>query len=438
MKDFDKIDILTKQLNKNLLEIEEKDKIIQKLSEENAKLKQGSSLSKTSSDGIYMVRRKKGNVVYGFTIYDEKKRKIKKEGFKTKTEAAIERRKLLSLRDNGKLSVYSKNQKYTFKDLADTYLEKANSEFAINTQEAAKGIIKNHLGTFANKKIIDITEQFVQDWANSYRYEIRPCAFNNSLKLAKSIWNNAINKNMISLTNPFNGIHNINIKKEYEIRTPVRINKKQAKSLVQTAKNLFKDYTFCVIALGIYAGLREGECLGLKWEDIDFKEKTIKIQRQVQKVTKKKLKELLKKFPEQTEEKIIITSRLKTESSRATIAVPDLLLTYLNEYRELLMMEGNIHELCFCKKDGKALVARDFVRYRFQKVLKSVFGDEKYMHFHELRGSCASILHSERVPTKIIQNLLRHEKMSVTEDIYIHADKTSQDVKDALNSVFNN
>ena len=82
MKDFDKIDILTKQLNKNLLEIEEKDKIIQKLSEENAKLKQGSSLSKTSSDGIYMVRRKKGNVVYGFTIYDEKNVKLKRRVLK--------------------------------------------------------------------------------------------------------------------------------------------------------------------------------------------------------------------------------------------------------------------------------------------------------------------------------------------------------------------
>lgn len=72
MKDFDKIDILTKQLNKNLLEIEEKDKIIQKLSEENAKLKQGSSLSKTSSDGIYMVRRKKG-MLYTDLLYTMKK-----------------------------------------------------------------------------------------------------------------------------------------------------------------------------------------------------------------------------------------------------------------------------------------------------------------------------------------------------------------------------
>ena len=70
------------------------------------------------------------------------------------------------------------------------------------------------------------------------------------------------------------------------------------------------------------------------------------------------------------------------------------------------------------------------------KVLKKVFGDEKYMHFHELRGSCATILHLEGIPTKIIQKLLRHEKASTMEDIYIEVDNTSREVGKILDNIF--
>ncbi len=54
--------------------------------------------------------------------------------------------------------------------------------------------------------------------------------------------------------------------------------------------------------------------------------------------------------------------------------------------------------------------------------LKQVFGNEKYMDFHELRGSCATILYLAGVPVKIIQGILRHGKMAITEDVYIQID----------------
>ena len=59
-----------------------------------------------------------------------------------------------------------------------------------------------------------------------------------------------------------------------------------------------------------------------------------------------------------------------------------------------------------------------------------------YMTFHELRGSCATILHKEGVPTKVIQRLLRHSKAAITEDIYISIKNNSDYVKNELDRVF--
>lgn len=84
----------------------------------------------------------------------------------------------------------------------------------------------------------------------------------------------------------------------------------------------------------------------------------------------------------------------------------------------------------------KPLIAVDFIKQRFQRALKVAFGKRNFMKFHELRGSCATILHKKGVPTKVIQKLLRHGRASITEDIYIDIDNTSDFVKQELNRVF--
>lgn len=58
------------------------------------------------------------------------------------------------------------------------------------------------------------------------------------------------------------------------------------------------------------------------------------------------------------------------------------------------------------------------------------------MTFHELRGSCATTMHKKGVPSKIIQGVLRHDKLSTTEDIYISIDKTSNEVSNQIEKAF--
>lgn len=430
---------LLKQLAKQQAELETQQEELNKLTKENEKLKlKGGATNKTRYSGIYEKTRKNGKKVYGFTIRDENYKKIRRENFSTITEAAAAKRELLNLRDEYKLATFTANQKQTFSDFCEVYLKKAESEFAINTYEAADGIIKNHLDYFQNILITKCTKQKAQEWSEITRPKMinTPSAFNNTLKLAKAIWNNAIKKDLTNLENPFKSINPINIKKECETREEIRIDKQQADVLLKTANSIYSDYTYPIIATALYAGLREGETLGLMWPDIDFKNNTIFIQRQAQRVTKKRMKILLKKRPELTEKEHKLTCRLKTESSKAKIAVPQILIDILKEYKKALMASGNLQELCFCDSEGMPLTARDFVRYKFQNVLNAAFGDKMFMHFHELRGSCATILHLEGVPDKIIQGILRHQKLSMTQDVYMKVNVKNKETSKQLDKAF--
>ena len=426
---------LLTQLNKMQDELSRKEEELALLSKENAKLKNGSPLRSKQVDGIYSIQRKKG-ITYGFSIRDENGRKIKREGFATKAEALAKKSELILLKDKRKLSEQTKNRKTDFRYFTDEYLKMAEKEFSVNTVEATKGIIKNHLKPLLDIKISDLNKQVARNWANENRNKLGASAYNNTLKKCKAIWNYALKIGLTTLPNPFEHIKPICITKENKIRRDVRISKQQIDLLIKAAQELFDDYTAYIIACAGYGALRRGECLGLKWEDIDFDRQTLYVNTQVQKVTKKHIKSIQLKNPHCKENDIVLTTRLKTKSSKAIIAVPEHLINLLKEYREKLISTDGLNQLCFCSPEGKALVPDDFVRYKFKKVLKAVFGDENYMHFHELRGSCATILHLAGVQSKIIQRLLRHSKQSITEDIYIDIDSTSGIVSNELNRVF--
>lgn len=423
---------LLKQLAKQQAELE-------KLEKENEKLRNNSNITqKTKDSEIYCVTRKSGKKVYGFYIYDENFKKIKRERYNSITEAKNAKREMLNLRDKNKLATQNANRKQTFEYFCKKYIKNAEANFVLNTIDANKGIIKNHLSYFKDIPVIKITDDLARTWANSKRVEMKstPSAFNNSLKVAKAIWNYARFIKITKLENPFTGINDIDIEHECETRESVRIDKEQKDLILDTARQMYSDYTHAVIATAIYSGMREGEILGLEWRRIDLKNKTIDIRQQTKKVTKKYIKEQQKINPNITEKELMLTTQLKTKGSKGKIPIPDILADVLREYKKELMTKDNLHDLCFCKKDGMPLVARDFVRYRYQNVIEKTFGDKTFLLFHELRGSFATILHLEGVPSKIIQILLRHNKQQTTEDIYNKVSLQNKIVTENLNKVF--
>lgn len=165
---------------------------------------------------------------------------------------------------------------------------------------------------------------------------------------------------------------------------------------------------YVLLAIGAYTGARISEALAIEWEDVDFYNNTITLD---------------KKY-ERTEQ--VATTRMKTKASRATLPLVKPLKDILLEWRK-----ENTHTLIICDESGKYL-ASNYAYWHFRsasKVLNIPF------HFHMLRHGFGSLLMAKGVNVKDVQTLMRHSSIDTTLRTYIHTNEES--LRDSMNSVFN-
>ena len=174
------------------------------------------------------------------------------------------------------------------------------------------------------------------------------------------------------------------------------------------------------VILGAFYGLRRSEAVGLKWDAIDFKKKTITIRHTVTQVTI------------DGKSKIIQKDRTKTKSSyRSLPLVPPFeeLLHRLNAKQE------QNRKLCgraYCTKytdyiyvnEIGELVKPGYLTQHFPYILEK--NGLRKIRYHDLRHSCASLLYANGVSLKEIQEWLGHSDIATTSNIYTHLNFTSK------------
>ena len=178
-----------------------------------------------------------------------------------------------------------------------------------------------------------------------------------------------------------------------------------------------------VIAAAIYTGARRGEIAGLKWEDIDFENRTIHIRRSVVKIAGEKPEV---KLP-------------KTISSIRQISIPqalcDIFLDLKNEQdRKKAALGKRWHDegFLFTEWDGHVMHPHTPTK-QFDKFLKK-YGF-RHLKFHGLRHTSATYLLSNGCDIKTVSKRLGHTSIDTT-NIYVHAlaknDKAAAECFDAL------
>lgn len=185
---------------------------------------------------------------------------------------------------------------------------------------------------------------------------------------------------------------------------------------IEFIKSIENDRDRCLYNLALGAGLRLGELLGLKWDDIDFEKGELNVKRTIKRV---------KVFDESSKNKTkIIEQAPKTKYSRRTVPLPSKIIKELLRHKNMTNKErlkaGEIYEdrnLVFPNELGGVIDARNITK-RYKRALKRA--DITYRKFHALRHTYATRLFEKGVPLKTIQVLMGHSSMDITANIYTH------------------
>ncbi len=160
--------------------------------------------------------------------------------------------------------------------------------------------------------------------------------------------------------------------------------------------------------VAIKTGMRRGELLGLKWSDLNWKNGTILVQRQVQRIHKQGL----------------VFRSTKTRAGRRTVQLGEQTLQFLQTHlnrqqieRKLAGKQWQEMNLVFASKVGTPLEGSTLLK-EFKTELERA-GLNK-MRFHDLRHTAASLMLNHGVPVLVVSKMLGHSKTSTTLDIYGH------------------
>lgn len=162
------------------------------------------------------------------------------------------------------------------------------------------------------------------------------------------------------------------------------------------------------IVLALYTGMRRGEILALRWQDVNLNAGYLRVERSLEQT---RLAGATFKLP-------------KSKKSRRTISLPVTVVETLKahraeqEKRRAILGEGyQALDLVCCREDGALWVPSAFTAsYRSLLALRHLDGP----NFHALRHSHASHLLRSGVSAKVISERLGHSTVGFTLDQYVH------------------
>ena len=165
----------------------------------------------------------------------------------------------------------------------------------------------------------------------------------------------------------------------------------------------------CMIYLLITTGIRRGECVGLKWKDVDDQNSILTIERNVTYTPKSGLS----------------INTPKTANSMRQIPLIPIVVALLQQYKDEReeQRKDNILEDAFVfSNEENPMIPRtpdSLTRHLKRFMKRNGFPD---MSPHDLRHTCATLLLSNGADVKSVQNILGHADASTTLNFYVRAD----------------
>ncbi|MCO4849672.1 tyrosine-type recombinase/integrase [Bacillus vallismortis] len=351
----------------------------------------------------YFNSKKEKRWCYRHRFYDElgNRKEKSKQGFKTESEAY---RALLEIKSgvlNGEIKRVDNNN-LTVGEWLDIWFETHKNEWKVTTQLQRENAIKYQMKPLLGKyKLTDLDKTtYKRVYINTLLKEYKPSTVQLFHRLFKVAINAAVDDEILT-RNRFNKITIENDEVSDNFYTAAEL-----KQFLSAAKQYENITNYTLIFLLSYTGMRKGEALGLKWEDLDFDNKTLTINR--------------------TRDNKGVRSP-KTKRSYRTILIAEELIEQLKSYRkwckEIKFTYGlylSDEDFIFISFQSGLPVTDNTIMYSMRRLSKET--GLKKITPHGLRHSHATILISKQTPVKVIADRLGNTPQMIL-DIYGHSFK---------------
>ena len=184
----------------------------------------------------------------------------------------------------------------------------------------------------------------------------------------------------------------------------------QSKALISGLMELTEEqfkYKVAII-LTIFTGVRLGELMGLEWDDINFREGIVSINRSSQYLA----------------DKGVFTKVPKTESSIRDVAIPDFVVSLLEEYKcwydNQKALFGELwydSNRLFVQANGKPMHPSTISKW-FEKFVAQI--GLPVINFHGLRHTNATLLIAQNIDVSVVAARLGHAQITTTLNFYVH------------------
>lgn len=273
-------------------------------------------------------------------------------------------------------------------------------ELSETSRDAYAYCLKNHIfPKLGGAKLDGLTVPVLQEWANRIVESQGRNVAANALKTLGSVLTRAVEGGFIAV----NPARNVKLRKAVIAEeTKMILKPAQQLRLLDASKGTCMEMP---VLLGLRFGMRMGECLGLRWTDVDIKKREIRICQQAQYVKGKGIQ----------------LTDPKTKQGTRIIPIPDALLATVTEAK------AQATSVYVCVRNGKMISAKKASHFFHAIALAAEFKPEEGIPtHHDLRSTFLTHLANDAndglgVKPHVLMAIAGHSNLTTTMKYYIRA-----------------
>lgn len=297
-----------------------------------------------------------------------------------------------------------KYEKYDF--CLDEWLRMKKRSVKDSTYIRYKNAIQNHikpdLGRYPINKIsTELMEEYISSKLQSGKIDgsggLSPKSMSDIMIIIKESFKYAQSNGITVICN----FDRISFKKNmHEMRV---LSNFEEKRLTTVLLNSIDRYKLGVL-ICLFTGIRIGELCALQWKNVSLEEKTLKVEKTLQRLQKDDTSSEIKTS--------IIVTEPKSKAAMRIIPLPDFMI-------EIMLPFQNTSNSYLLSGESSSLIEPRTMQNHFKKYLRESEIDDA--NFHCLRHTFATKCIESGFDVKTLSEILGHSSVKITLDKYVHS-----------------